>query len=168
MRKSIIILFCCIALSAHSMGAYAQTVRRLSILELQDYIAKCDHPLIVDFWATFCAPCNKEIPYLQRTADKCKDQELELLLVSLDLPDYYPGKIAAFAEMSNYHVSIAWLNETNAPYFCPKIDPRWTGGIPSSLFINNKTHYRRFFDRQLTEGQVEQEVKTLLAPSPKL
>ena len=167
MRKIIIIFSCFIGVTVLSIGAHAQTIRRLTILELEAYIAKCDHPLIVDFWATFCAPCNKEIPYLQRSADKYKAEKVELLLVSLDLPDYYPSKIAAFAEKNNYHVSIAWLNETNADYFCPKIDQRWTGGIPSSLFINNKTHYRRFFDRQLTDLQVEQEVKTLVAPAPK-
>jgi thiol-disulfide isomerase/thioredoxin len=168
MRNIIIILSCCVTLTVLSTGARAQTVKRLTILELEAYIKSCDHPLIVDFWATFCAPCNKEIPYLQRTADKYRNEKVELLLVSLDLPDYYPSKIAAFAEKSNYHVSIAWLNETNADYFCPKIDPRWTGGIPSSLFINNKTHYRRFFDRQLTDLQVEQEVKALVGPAPKL
>ena len=163
MRKIVIIL-CCVTFLL--VRTHAQTVKKLTILELEAYIAQCDHPLIVDFWATFCVPCNKEIPCLQSTADKYHKEKVELLLVSLDLPDYYPSKIAAFAEKNNYHVPIAWLNETNADYFCPKIDKRWSGGIPSSLFINNKTHYRRFFDRQLTDLQVEKEVKDLVAAAP--
>ena len=140
-------------------------IKKIRITDLEQTIAQSDHPLIVNFWATFCGPCCKEIPYFQSTAAQYKDQQVELILVSLDLPDDYPAKIAAFAKERGYTVPIFWLDETNADYFCPKVDPRWSGGIPCSLFINNKTHYRRFFDRQLTEGQVEPEIKEMLASS---
>ncbi|HEV2481727.1 MAG TPA: TlpA disulfide reductase family protein [Puia sp.] len=140
------------------------TIKKIKITDLEQTIAQSNHPLIVNFWATFCAPCNKEIPYFQSTVAQYKDQRVELILVSLDLPDYYPARIAAFAKERGYTVPIAWLDETNADYFCPKVDPGWTGGIPCSLFINNKTHYRRFFDRQLTEPQVGLEIKKMLAP----
>jgi hypothetical protein len=84
-------------------------------------------------------------------------------LVSLDLPDYFPGKISDFVRKQGYTSKILWLNETDADYFCPKVDPRWSGGIPSSLFVDNKTHYRQFFDRQLTEPQVDLEIKKMIA-----
>ena len=146
-----------------SMSVQAQTpVQRIKVTELQEYIAKSDHPLIVNFWATFCVPCNKEIPYFQTTVARYKDQGVELILVSLDLPDYYPARIGDFARRQGYTARLMWLIETDADYFCPKVDPHWSGGIPCSLFINNKTHYRRFFDRQLTEPQVEPEIKSML------
>jgi thiol-disulfide isomerase/thioredoxin len=136
----------------------------MTITDLENYIAGSDHPLIINFWATFCAPCNKEIPYFQSTVDQFKDQRVELILVSLDLPDYFPTRIASFVKDHSYSAHIVWLNETDADYFCPKVDARWSGGIPCSLFINNKTHYRRFFDRQLTDAQVEPEIKKMLTP----
>jgi thiol-disulfide isomerase/thioredoxin len=139
-------------------------VQKIKITDLEAYIAASDHPVIVNFWATFCVPCVKEIPYFQRTVAHYKDQNVELVLVSLDLPDYYPEKIGDFVKKQGYTARILWLNETNADYFCPRVDPRWTGGIPCSLFINNKTHYRRFFDRQLTEPQVDLEIKAMIAP----
>lgn len=141
-----------------------QTVQKIKITDLEKTIAESDHPLIVNFWATFCVPCVKEIPYFQQTVARYQQQQVELILVSLDLPDYYPAKIASFVQGRGFTSRIVWLDETNADYFCPRVDPRWTGGIPSSLFINNKTHYRRFFDRQLTEPQVEVEIKKMLAP----
>ena len=139
-------------------------IEKIKITDLESYIANSDHPLIVNFWATFCVPCNYEIPYFQTWTDKYKDQKVELILVSLDLPNYFPEKIADFAKKSDYRARILWLNETDADYFCPKVDQRWSGGIPASLFINNKTHYRRFFDRQLTEPQVDLEIKKMLIP----
>lgn len=152
-------------LAAALTPVLAQTsIKKIKVTDLEQTIAHSDHPLIVNFWATFCVPCNKEIPYFQSTAAQYKDQQVELMLVSLDLPDYYPARIAAFAKERGYTVPIVWLDETDADYFCPKVDARWSGGIPCSLFINNKTHYRRFFDRQLTEPQVGLEIKKMLAP----
>ena len=136
-------------------------IKKIRIADLEQTIAQSDHPLIINFWATFCAPCIKEIPYFQSTAAQFK--EVELILVSLDGPAAYPVKIAAFAQGHALTAPILWLDENNTG-FCSRIDPRWTGGIPSSLFINNKTHYRRFFDRQLTEPQVGLEIKKMLAP----
>jgi thiol-disulfide isomerase/thioredoxin len=145
----------------------AQEIRRFTLTELEEYIRQCDHPLIVNFWATYCAPCLKEIPYLQSTVQQYKDQAVELLLVSLDPSRWYPARITAFAQKTNIVAGLAWLDETNAGYFCPRIDKKWSGGIPASLFINNKTHFRQFFDRQLTDRQVEQQIRLLVhRPSP--
>jgi thiol-disulfide isomerase/thioredoxin len=151
-------------LSALPAGNLNPPVQKIKITDLQSYIAASDHPLIVNFWATFCIPCVKEIPYFQSTVERYKDKGLELVLVSLDRPAAYPARIADFVQKQGYTAKILWLNETNANYFCPAVDARWSGGIPSSLFINNKTHYRRFFDRQLTEPQVDLEIKEMIAP----
>jgi thiol-disulfide isomerase/thioredoxin len=152
-----------ILLLATGMNCSAQTIRKIKITDLEQTIAQSDHPLIVNFWATFCVPCVKEIPYFQSTVARYQEEQVELILVSLDLPDYYPAKIASFAQGRGFTARIVWLDETNADYFCPRVDPKWSGGIPSALFINNKTHYRRFFDRQLTEPQVEFEIKKMIA-----
>ena len=154
-----------ILLWSTGMICSAQTIKKIKIADLEQTIAQSDHPLIVNFWATFCVPCVKEIPYFQSTVARYQGERVELILVSLDLPDYFPGKIASFAQGRGFTARIVWLDETNADYFCPRVDPKWSGGIPSSLLINNKTHYRRFFDRQLTEPQVEFEIKKMLVPA---
>ena len=157
--KKLLLIFSLFTLAT---GIFAQEIKKMKITDLETYIQKSDHPLIINFWATFCSPCIDEIPYFQTAVAKYKDKKAELLLVSLDLPDYYPAKILTFAKKKNFTSPIVWLNETNADYFCPKIDKKWFGGIPSTLFVNNKTHYRRFFERQLTEPQVEENLKALL------
>src|SRR5215475_1428442 len=139
MRSVFFLLLIFLAPGAHAAGtdslpASVTTAvpQKVKITDLEDIIATSDHPLIINFWATFCAPCNKEIPYFQSTVDRYRDQQVELVLVSLDLPDYFPQRISAFVESHSYKARIVWLNETNADYFCPKVDPRWTGGIPCS------------------------------------
>ena len=145
-----------------SGGTRSQEIKKIKIEELVNYIRDCDHPLIVNFWATYCDPCVKEIPYLQSEVAKYKDQKLELLLVSLDPHKFFPTKIEQFVKDHHLVDSVYWLDEKNADYFCPKIDKQWTGGIPSSLFVNNATHYRKFFERQLTEPQVLENISLLI------
>jgi thiol-disulfide isomerase/thioredoxin len=141
---------------------YGQEVKKVKIAELQEYIQKSDHPLLVSFWATWCAPCVEEIPWLQEAVQKYRDEKVELILVSLDFATSYPKKVTDFVKQKNFKATFFWLNETNADDFCPKIDPRWEGSIPATLLINHKTGYRRFFDRQLTDRQAEPEVKKLV------
>ena len=81
--------------------------------------------------------------------------------MSLDLKEDYP-KIKKFATKYKFTSSIVYLNETNADIFCPKIDEKWSGAIPASLFVNNKTGYRKFFEEQVSEKKLEQEVKALV------
>ena len=84
-------------------------------------------------------------------------------MVSMDLKEAYPDKIIAFAKQNKYSNDIVWLNETNADYFCPKVDKGWMGGIPSTLFINSKTGYRKFFEQQLKPSEFEKELTKALS-----
>lgn len=140
----------------------AQQVNRLNITELQAYIQKSDKPIVINFWATFCKPCVEEIPYFQTTIHDQYKGGVELLLVSLDVPDFYPLKISSFAAEKKILAPIAWLNETDADYFCPKIDIKWSGAIPCTLMVNNKKNYRKFFEDQLSSEQLEKELKALV------
>ena len=57
---------------------------------------------------------------------------------------------------------IKFLDETNADLFCPAVDENWSGAIPASLFINNKTGHRKFFEEQLTREQVDKEIRDMI------
>jgi thiol-disulfide isomerase/thioredoxin len=117
--------------------------------------------LIVNFWATFCVPCIEEIPYFQKIVKNHAKDSVKLLLVSLDLKEDYV-KIRTVAAKRKFTASIVWLNETNADYFCPRIDSAWSGAIPASLFINNKTGYRKFCEEQIKEDKLEKEIMAIL------
>jgi thiol-disulfide isomerase/thioredoxin len=144
------------------LGGLFPGIKKMRIADLNSYIALCEHPLILNFWATYCIPCITEIPYFQRVAASYQALGVELLLVNLDPASSYPDRIAAFARAKDFLAPIIWLDETNSAYYRPLVDKTWSGGMPCSLFINNKTHYRQFFDRQLTGRQVEPAIKAML------
>jgi peroxiredoxin len=43
-------------------------------------------PVLINFWATWCAPCRVEMPAIQSRYEKFKDQGLEVLAVDFDEP----------------------------------------------------------------------------------
>ncbi len=45
---------------------------------------KRGHVVILNFWATWCAPCKNEMPALQTYFEQHKDQGLEVLAISMD------------------------------------------------------------------------------------
>jgi thiol-disulfide isomerase/thioredoxin len=141
---------------------FSQPVKKVKVTEVEEYVKNSDHPIVLNCWATWCAPCIEEIPYFMETVKKYSDQKVELLLVSLDFATSYPNKIQELIKKKKFDATFFWLNETNADYFCPKIDPKWDGTLPSTLFVNPKTGYRQFFGRPMTDRQVELEVKKLV------
>ena len=52
--------------------------RRISMDELQGKV------VLLDFWATWCAPCREALPHIQKVAKKFEGQPLVILSVSLD------------------------------------------------------------------------------------
>lgn len=140
----------------------AQDIKKVKITDVEAYIKNSEHPLVVSFWATWCSPCVEEIPWLQDGVEKHRKDSVELVLVSLDFANYFPNKIKSFVKEKKFNATFFWLDETNADYFCPRIDARWDGAIPVTLLVNNKTGYRKFINHQITDRQVEPELSLLI------
>ena len=141
---------------------FSQRVGSVKITELGKIIAESKTPLIINFWATWCKPCVEELPYFEKEVEENSKDSVKLLLISLDFKEAFPQSISTFAKERKIKGQIFWLNETNADYFCPKIDPKWSGAIPATLFINNKTGYRKFVEEQISHKTLKEEIMALL------
>jgi thiol-disulfide isomerase/thioredoxin len=142
--------------------ASSQSIPKWKITDLEEYIAKSDNPVVVNFWATYCGPCIKEIPYFQEVVKQYEKKGVKLLLVSLDFKESFPNKIDSFVNKRKFTSKIVWLDETNADYFCPKVDSKWSGAMPATLFINNKKGHRSFFEEEIPKEKFEAEIKKIL------
>ncbi len=152
----------CFGLALIQLNAQSTAIPRYKISDLVKLIDTSRTPLVINFWASWCGPCVREIPWFEKSVAAYRDKGVQLLLVSLDFADDYPKGIAQFAQKNGYLSRIAWLDETDAEQFCPKIDSSWDGVIPATLFVNKKLQYRKFFGRQLTEAQLLQELQSLV------
>jgi len=147
---------------------FSQDIRSVKITDVEKLIVESKSPLIINMWATWCQPCIEEIPYFIREVDKHNasvkfpSDSIHLLLISLDFKEAFPADISTFAKKRNFKATIVWLDETNADYFCPKIDPKWSGSIPATLFINHRSGYRNFIEEKLSHEELKKEIMAIL------
>lgn len=155
-KKTLLIaVVCCFTVVVH-----AQSIPKLKMDDVVKLFEnKSDATYVINFWATFCKPCVAEIPHFIKIADKYKAQKVKLLLVSVDLPSFYPKRIAAFATAYKFATNLAWLDETDADHFCPMIDKNWSGAIPATIMVNAKTGYKKFFEGEIKGEEFEKELK---------
>jgi peroxiredoxin len=111
--------------------------------------------VLVDFWATWCGPCLKEIPHLVKLYDTYKSKGFVILGVGLDRQSNI-AKFAADNKIS-YTVLVDEKSVAARPY--------GVSGIPRTLIIDKKG--RIAFDHTGfapgMEKEMEAEIKTLLA-----
>jgi len=96
-------LIAAVALAASAAGAATEhttlpssTVLDLRVVRrdgkpvpLRDVVR--DVPTIIAFWATYCPPCQAEVPALNRAAERWRDRGLRVLGVAMDGDD--PGRV---------------------------------------------------------------------------
>jgi len=154
--KKIFIILLALSTACSSRG---QTIPSWKITDVVNYYSQqTDSVYVINFWATWCKPCVEELPYLQSITKKYAGKKVTLLLVSLDLASFYPDKIQSFATKQAVNASIVWLNETDADYFCNRIDKKWSGSIPATIIVNAATGYKQFYEQQFTAEEFEKEL----------
>jgi thiol-disulfide isomerase/thioredoxin len=128
-----------------------QTVPVIHITDLEKRIYNSsDTTYIVNFWATWCAPCVKELPDLDSITKSKLSPPVKVLLVSMDFAEDISGKVLPFLKKKPLRSEVLLLDEQNGNYFIPKISEKWTGAIPATLILNNKKNYKEFFEKKLS------------------
>jgi len=147
--------------NAQSNGSVSRLIKKVSAEDVKTMIDTTSVPTIVNFWASWCGPCTREIPWFDRIIAK-KNLQVKLLLVSVDFPTQYPKQLTDFVHKQGYKGEVVFLNETNTHHFTSIIDKNWTGEIPASIFINNSKKYYQLFNQQIPPKRFELELEKLV------
>lgn len=90
------------AVHALLRGTYVDPAGKpLTLSSLQDKV------LVINYWATWCAPCREEIPLFVRTQKEFADKNVQFVGISIDQAD----KIREFAQefKINYPLAVAGI-----------------------------------------------------------
>lgn len=123
---------------------------------------KDDKTYVINFWATWCAPCIKELPYFEELNQKYQDKKVEVLLVSLDFPKNYDKKLIPFILDRKLESKVIALNDTKMNDWIPKIDEDWSGAIPATIIYNKEKSL--FYERSFNFEELETELKQFINP----
>lgn len=90
---------------------------------------------VVNFWATWCAPCVKELPHFEQLNSEKKN--IKVVLVSLDFKNQFESKLLPFLKKKNIKSEVVLLTDIDYNSWLPLVDKNWSGSIPATLIIKN-------------------------------
>ncbi len=119
-----------------------------------------DTVYIVNFWATWCRPCVKELPYFEMLGRLYKAQKVKVLLVSLDMESQIESKLIPFIKKQRIESQVVVLDNVDSNNWITKVDDKWTGSIPATMIYKNRR--RLFFEKSLAYKELEDLVKKVM------
>ena len=123
-------------------GRWERPTKEIPVFELSDLSGKTwrlkelsDKTVLINLWATWCGPCNEELPQLQKFYEKVKDRpDIQVLTFNLDedlglVAPYLKEKGYTFPVLPAYSIVVSLLNGYAIPQnwiIDPKGTWRWT------------------------------------------
>jgi len=139
-------------------------VRILNFGQLEPYLHhENDTVYLVNFWATWCGPCRKEMPAIEEVGEKYKTRKFKILLVSLDFPDQLNKGLLSFIQKNNIKSEVILLNDPHQNQWIDKVDPNWSGDLPFTLIYgpNFRETYARSFTFEELDSIIQPKLKSL-------
>ncbi|MDN3585273.1 TlpA disulfide reductase family protein [Pedobacter aquatilis] len=145
-----ILFVICFLLKAYSAEAQ---VKLLTLDDLDKRILSGkDTTYVVNFWATWCAPCVAELPNFEKLNVSNFKKPVKVILVSLDFKSKLQKQVIPFVKKNNLKSEVFLLNELDQQQYIERIDKKWSGAIPATLFVNKKV--RRFYEQEFSEAEL--------------
>lgn len=101
---------------------------------------------IVNFWATWCAPCVKELPHFEKL--NSENKKIKVVLISLDFKNQIETNLKPFLKKKAIKSEVVLLTDKNYNRWLPLVDKSWSGSIPATLIIHKGK--RIFIEKDFT------------------
>jgi len=91
---------------------------------------------VINFWATWCAPCVKELPSFEKL--HLENKNVKVILVSLDSKKDLNSKLLPFISRKKITTEVIQLTDKDYNSWLPKVDNEWSGSIPATWLVQGK------------------------------
>ena len=113
--------------------------------ELENHIKQySDGIIVMNFWATSCPPCIKEMPHFNSIQSDKRHKNIKVVLISLDKPSDLTKRVIPFVEKHHILPEVCLLGDENYSAWTEKIDSSWYGALPATLVRKGNKRTFRF------------------------
>lgn len=120
-----------------------------------------DKTYVINFWATWCAPCVKELPYFEKINAEQKNNNVEVILVSLDMPKMWESHLIPFINEKGLESQVVVLDDPDQNTWIPKVDKNWSGAIPATIIYNKDK--RSFYEQSFTYDELNDHLHKFIS-----
>lgn len=118
--------------------------------------------VLVDFWATWCAPCREEMPWLASIERKYRSRGLRLITVSCDEPEDQ-RKAEEFLSKVLGAAGEAYIKRSASDEkFIESVYQKWSGALPALFLYDRKGKLAHAFIGETEKAVVEKAINGLL------
>ncbi|MEM7550627.1 MAG: redoxin domain-containing protein [Bacteroidota bacterium] len=140
----------------------SKAVKVIKFNDLENLINSNERNIkVINFWATWCKPCIKELPYFEALNKNYSDKNVDVTLISFDFVENLDGRVKTFLKKKNIQSDVFLLDETDFNKFIDKVYPSWSGAIPATIIVDNREgkNVKSFYEKEFHEGEVEQLIQ---------
>ena len=149
MRLNFTLFFVLTSIGCSKLSAQIAVYEKFDAFE-KAIIKEDDTTYVINFWATWCAPCIKELPYFEKL--HTDNPKVKVILVSLDSRNDLNKKLIPFVDRKKITAQVVLLSDKDYNAWLDKIDASWSGAIPATLIISGK---RKLFAEREFENFTE-------------
>jgi thiol-disulfide isomerase/thioredoxin len=154
MKFFLIIAFLIIHLFTELSG---QAIQRIDADEIAALSSLSDDTTyVLNFWATWCSPCVKEIPIFEKLHKDKIYPNIKVILVSLDFVNQLEIRVIPFLEEKEISAEVKIMTDTDYNAWIDRVDPSWTGAIPATLIYNQDR--RVFLEKELSYNELVKHI----------
>jgi len=156
-RNFILMVLLCWAL-AEAGAQHVSEIDRDGIVGLTQLDS--DTTYVINFWATWCSPCVKEIGYFEELHRAYVLEKLQVVLVSLDFPNQMERRVIPFLQEKEITAPVRLVTDLDYNSWIDQVDPSWTGALPATLILRKDK--RLFLEKELTKSELFEYVEQIL------
>lgn len=124
--------------------------------------ADTDTVWVLNFWATWCAPCVAELPSFEKLNANYADQKVKVVLISTDFKREVETRVKSFVKKKKLKSQVVFMDESNPNNWIDLVSPEWSGAIPATLIISKRKNQYLFFEKQLSYEELETALRSVL------
>lgn len=124
--------------------------------------ADTDTVYVLNFWATWCAPCVEELPSFEKLNRAYADKNVKVVLISTDFKRNVESGVKPFIQKKKLKSQVVFMDEPNPNNYINAVDSSWSGAIPATLIWSKRRNVSTFFEKKLTYEELETAVKEAL------